>query len=78
MSKNGKLGKKSQLALAAKKCHPIKSYFARNIPTTLDEAGHPTPNCNRAKAKDPPEVFVDDDDIKPPPERHTVLLPTQS
>jgi hypothetical protein len=28
--------------------------------------------------KDPPEVFVDDNDIKPPPERHTVLLPTQS
>jgi hypothetical protein len=64
MGKNGKLGKKSQLALAAKKCRPIGNYFVRKISTT--------------SAKDPPEVFVYDDDIKPPPERHTDLLPTQS
>jgi hypothetical protein len=64
MGKNGKLGKKSQLALAAKKCRPIKDYFVRNISTT--------------SAKETPEVFVYDDDIKPPPKRHTVLLPTQS
>jgi hypothetical protein len=64
MGKKSKLGKKSQLALAAKKCRPIRNYFVRKISAT--------------SVKDPPEVFVDDDDIKPPPERHTVLLPTQS
>jgi ribosomal protein L39E len=53
MGKNGELGKKSQLALAAKKCRPIKSYFATNKSTTSDKAGHPTPNRNCAKAKDP-------------------------
>ena len=64
MGKKSKLSKKSQLALAAKKCRPIGNYFVRKISTT--------------SAKDPPEVFVYDDDIKPPPERHTDLLPTQS
>jgi hypothetical protein len=64
MGKNSKLGKKSQLAMAAKICRPIKDYFVRNISTR--------------SAKDPPEVFVYDDDMKPPPERNTVLLPTQS
>jgi hypothetical protein len=44
MGKNGTLGKKSQLALAAKKCRPIKDYFVRNISTT--------------SAKETPEVFV--------------------
>jgi len=60
MGKNGKLGKK-QLALAAKKCRPIRNYFVRKISTTL--------------VKYPPDV---DDDRKPPPERHTDFLPTQS
>jgi len=71
MGKNDKMGKKSKLALAAKKCRRIKSYFATKIPTTSNEAGHPTPNRNRAKAKDPAEVFVGDDDLKPP-----AVLPT--
>jgi hypothetical protein len=52
MGKNDKMGKKSKLALAAKKCHPIKSYFATKIPTTPDEAGHPTPNRNCSCAVD--------------------------
>jgi len=47
-----KMSKKSKLKLAAKKCRPIKSYFATKIPTTLDEAGHPTPNRNFACAED--------------------------
>jgi hypothetical protein len=47
-----KMSKKSKLALAAKKCRPIKSYFATKIPTTPDEAGHPTPNRNFACADD--------------------------
>ena len=64
MGKNGKLGKKSQLALAAKKCRPIGNYFVRKISAT--------------SVKYPLDVFVDDDDRKPPPERHTDLLPTQS
>ena len=64
MGKNGKLGKKSQLALAAKKCCLIGNYFLRKI--------------SASSVKDPPDVFVDDDDIKPPPERHTDLLTTQS
>ena len=71
MGKNDKMGKKSKLAMAAKKCHCIKSFFATKISTTSDKAGHPTPNHNRAKAKDPPEVFVGDDDLKPP-----AVLPT--
>ena len=65
------MSKKSKLALAAKKCHPIKSYYATKIPTTLDKARHPTPNRNCAKVKDPPEVFGGDDDLKPP-----AVLPT--
>ncbi len=82
------MSKKSKLALAAKKCHPIKSYFATTIPTTPDDSGHPTPNRNlsdawhsrprvaRDDADDNapnrnPEVFVDDDDLKPP-----AVLPT--
>jgi len=47
MGKNGKLGKKSQLALAAKKCRRIVNYFVRKISTT--------------SAKDPPEVQSEDD-----------------
>ena len=54
MGKNGKLGKKSQLALAAKKCRPIGNYFMRKISAT--------------SVKYPLDVFVDDDDRKPPPE----------
>ena len=34
MGKNGKLGKKSQLALAAKKCRPIGNYLVRKISAT--------------------------------------------
>ena len=60
MGKNDKMGKKSKLAMAAKKCHRIKSFIATKIPTTSDKAGHQTPNRNRAKAKDPPEVVVGD------------------
>ena len=55
MGKNGKLGKKSQLVLAAKKCRPIGNYFVRKISTML--------------VKYPLDVFVDDDDRKPPPRR---------
>ena len=55
--------KKSQLSLAAKKCHPIGNYFTRKICET--------------SAKYPPDVSVDDDDRKSPPERYTDLLPTQ-
>ena len=51
---------------------PITSKFATKIPTTSDEAGHPTPNHNRVQAKDPPKVFVDDNDLKPP-KRHAVF-----
>jgi hypothetical protein len=47
-----KMSKKSKLALAAKKCRPIKSYFATKIPTMPDEAGHPSPNRNFACAVD--------------------------
>jgi len=60
MGKNGKLGKKSQLALAAKKCRPIGNYFVRKISMTL--------------VKDSPEVFVDDDDRKPPPQEAHGLI----
>jgi hypothetical protein len=72
IGKNGKMGKKSKLALIAKKCRPITSYFATKIPTTSDETRHPTPNHNRVQAKDPPKVFVDDNDLKPP-KRHAVF-----
>jgi hypothetical protein len=72
MGKNDKMGKKSKLALIAKKCRPIKSYCATKIPTTSVEAGYPTPNYNHVKAKDPPEVFADDNDLKPP-KRHAVF-----
>jgi hypothetical protein len=47
-----KMSKKSKLALAAKKCRPIKSYFATKIPKTPDKAGHPTPNRNFVCAVD--------------------------
>ena len=66
------MGKKSELALIAKKCRPIKSYFATKVPTTSVEAGYPTPNRNYVKAKDPPKVFADDNDQKPP-KRHAVF-----
>jgi hypothetical protein len=65
MGKNDKMSKKSELASIAKKCSPIKSYFATKIPTTSIEAGYPTPNHNHVQAKDPPEVFADDNYLKP-------------
>ena len=49
---NDKMSKKSKLALAAKKCRPIKSYFATKIPMTPDDSGNPTPNRNCACAVD--------------------------
>ena len=46
------MSKKSKLAFAAKKCRPIKSYFATKIPTTPDDSRNPTPNRNCACAVD--------------------------
>jgi len=54
MGKNGKLGKKSQLDLAAKKCCPIGNYFVRKI--------------SAKSGKYPLDVFVDDNGRKPSPE----------
>ncbi len=84
----------AEKAAPAKKNQFLKSFFeprktATKIPTTSDEdtvsssfssnvPGPPTPNRNRVKVKDPPEVFeavVNDDDLKPPA-RCTVMPPS--
>ena len=65
-------GQEVQIGFDCQEMLPITSKFATKIPTTSDEAGHPTPNHNRVQAKDPPKVFVDDNDLKPP-KRHAVF-----
>jgi hypothetical protein len=72
IGKNGKNGQEVQIGFDCQEMPPITSKFATKIPTTSDEAGHPTPNHNRVQAKDPPKVFVDDNDLKPP-KRHAVF-----
>jgi hypothetical protein len=58
--KNGKLGKKSQLALAAKKCRPIRNYLVRKIsatsvkyPPTTTTTAPPTDYTNDGPATKP-------------------------
>jgi len=56
MGKKDKMGKKSKLALSAKECRPIKSFFVTKIPTT----SNPSPGSAKTRKKTATRsVFID-------------------